>query len=379
MGTSSHYMAGFLCLAFTLAGMPFEAEATTQKPRPAATQAKSPPKQAPKPKPKPRRSKAPAAAKAAPAAPGFPKASVVLNGETGEILSCDKCHELRAPASLAKLVTAMVGFDALKAGKFALNDRFALATATGAGANGAVTLASKGITAGTMVTIDNLFSAIAVTSAADATYTMSTAVCGTETCIVDLMNAKVDAILNDPKAKTNFSNPHGMPGKGQITTAYEMAVIMQYMMKNYPEQWHYFGQTSYSVGKATLRGHNRLLVDYKCNNALKLPYNCMEAGKTGFFRNPGRDQGPAAGFSIAGSAAWNGYRVIAVRMGDHTAAIRNENLRQLFDSGFTRLEANKAPKTLRMPLHFPALFPDKVEPEGEQTHIQNRAPVPPRP
>lgn len=371
MGTTTPRLAGLLCLGFALAASPMAAEpanaANTLTPTPdsmpeAAFAAK-------KAKPK--------AAGKAPARPPFPTASVAINGETGEILACDQCHELRAPASLAKLVTAMVGFDAVNAGKFKLTDSFALASATRVSAQGAVTLAARGVPAGTMVTVDNLFSAIAVTSAADATYTLSTAVCGTETCIVDLMNAKVDAILNDPMAKTNFTNPHGMPGKGQITTAYEMAMIMRYMMKNYPGQWHYFGQTSYTVGKVKFYGHNRLLVDYKCDNALKLPYNCMEAGKTGFFRNPGKDQGPPAGFSIAGSAAWNGYRVVAVRMGDTTAAIRNGNLRRLFDNGFRKLETSGAPKTVPMPLHFPNLFPPHIDPEEERTHVSPSPVLPP--
>lgn len=373
MGKTTSRLAG-LCLGFALAASPFAAEPAETVIPPMTPETDSTLVTAQQ-----KSAKKPANRTAPPRRPPFPTASVAINGETGEILICDDCHELRAPASLAKLVAAMVGFDAVNAGKFKLTDRFALANASRVSAQGAVTLATRGISTGTMVTVDNLFSAIAVTSAADATYTLSIAVCGTENCIVDLMNDKVDTILNDPMAKTNFSNPHGMPGKGQITTAYEMALIMQYMMKNYPDQWHYFGQTSYTIGQTRFNGHNRLLVNYKCDNALKLPYNCMEAGKTGFFRNAGKDQGPPAGFSIAGSAAWNGYRVVAVRMGDTTADIRNGNLRQLFDTGFRRLESSNAPKTVLMPLHFPNLFPPRIDPEEEQTHITALPPIAPRP
>ncbi|MDB5491951.1 MAG: D-alanyl-D-alanine carboxypeptidase [Micavibrio sp.] len=318
------------------------------------------------------------------------RSSVAIDGETGKIIGevrnangeiidageCNPkpagCFQRRSPASLTKLMTAMVEFDAIKAGEVKITDRHPLVDGEMIGRQGAVTLKKKGIRPGTNLSLDDYTNAIAVTSAADATMTVSKALCGTTDCIVDLMNAKLKVIFRDNVhgLHTNFANPHGMPDDEQYTTAYDQAVIVRYMAKNYHDlATKYFGKTEYHIGVRLFTGHNGVLAHYTCKNSLGLPYNCMEFGKTGYFKTP-EPGGLPAMYCVAGSAAWNGYRVIAATLGygsPGNSGPRDAEETRLFKKGFEELTKNRAPQTVPMPLHFPTLIPPNVAPEPDQT------------
>ncbi|MBI2234013.1 MAG: D-alanyl-D-alanine carboxypeptidase [Micavibrio aeruginosavorus] len=315
-----------LTLVFTgVAMMPVDADAASNKKT--DVRKKGSPKKAPSQK---------AQRKKAPAYEGGPKAWIYVNAETGEILAESGAAKSIEPASLTKEMTAIVVFEAIRAKKLSLNDTLPLAAAPGPEADGAVTLRRKtGTTPGTPLSIHTLLAATAVASAADATVTLAKAVCGNEDCFTDLMNKKVREILGvrpGERSSTHYVNSHGMPGNR--TTAKDLAKIHQYMIETYPRESRYFSLTSYEINGRTYPGHNALLVDYKCRNSLGLPYKCMEASKTGFFRK--------AGFGIVGSAAWNGYR------GSH------------------------APKTASQPWHFPSMGKEPpMEPEPEPELPEN--------
>jgi len=286
------------------------------------------------------------------------RASIYINAETGEVLAQSNANHQIEPASLTKEMTAIIVFDAIRQRRLRLRDTLPLADATRVANQGAVTLRHKtGLAPGTPVSVDTLLAATAVASAADATITLAKGVCGGEECFTDLMNEKVRKILNlrdGDRSSTYFNNSHGMPGNR--TTAHDLARIHQYMIRNYPQESRYFALTSYKINGRSYPGHNRLLVDYTCRNALGLPYKCLEASKTGYFR--------AAGFGIVGSAAWNGYRIIGVEMGHPSAAQRNNTLAEGLDAGFQTLERSGAPKTASTPWHFPDVLPKPdVEPE----------------
>lgn len=351
-----------LCAAFALTAIPAEARSHGHA-KAAATAKKTAPKPANAPAAKPRGRDL--------------RSSAAINTETGEILECNPapegCFEKRAPASTTKLMTAMIVFDALRSGRLHLNDREALVDARRERSQGAVALQSKGIPVGTELTVDTLLSAVSVSSAADATMTLSTAICGTSDCIVDLMNQKLAVIFkNNPHGlHTNFANAHGMPDKDQYTTAYDQAVIGAYLANNYyNEATTYFSQTSYVAKGHNFPGHNRMLVNYTCTNSAFLPYKCMEFGKTGFFRTP-EPGGLPAMFCITGVAARNGYRVSGSTLGYSSDAARNTEETRVLNSAFTQLEKRHAPtlpKGRPMPLHFPSLSPDpRVEPEPDQS------------
>lgn len=312
----------------------------------------------------------------APRAPGpyqgGPKAWLYMNAETGDVLDQFNATREIEPASLAKEMTAIVVFDALRSNKLRAQQRLPLADAGAVERQGAVTLRRKtGIAVGTFLSVDSLLAATAVASAADATITLAKGVCGDEACFTELMNQKVREILavqEGARSSTYFTNSHGMPGNR--TTALDLAKIHRYMIKNYPNESKYFSQTSYTIQGRDYPGHNKLLIEYECKNRLHIPYKCMEVSKTGFFR--------AAGFGIVGSASWNGYRVIGVQMGHVSSAQRNAALANGLDLHFRQLEQSGAPKTPSARWHFPSLPSNPpVEPEPDPTPDEeiSRAPA----
>lgn len=278
---------------------------------------------------------------------------IIMDAETGDVLECNNCYDKAPPASLTKVLTAIVGFDAIRSGKISLDGPATpLSEAKKVEANGALTLNRRyGIRPGTPLSLDAIFSAIAVTSAADASITLSKMVCGDANCIVDMMNEKLKVILKDDPstlAKMSFTNPHGMPDKNQYVTAYGVAKIMQYMVHNYPEESEYFGKTGYKLNGRTIPGHNQLLVDYN-RKSLFNPYSCtMEAGKTGYFYK--------AGSNIVVSARCDGHRVIVVDIGEPSAKARNIKTAALMDKGFDILERSNAPRRLDTKPHLPAIL-----------------------
>lgn len=323
---------------------------------------------------------------------GEAKYAITINGETGDDIECKNCEEVRPPASLTKLVTALVVFDAIRAGKLKYSDRLPLIKATEIGDEGALTLQKGGgqgksyrppIPVGTLLTVQELLSATSTLSAADAAGTLAVKVAGSEQAFVDLMNQKVATIFaailkDDPKGlHTHFANTSGMADADNYTNAKQMAEIVRYMIKYYPDESAYFAQKQFPIAGHVFDGHNPLLFSYKRRNALGFPYEAIEMGKTGLFRNPKPGQGPPAGSCFAGSAVWKNYRVIVVALGEANGGIRDTKVTQLLDSAFEQLESKKIPGTeaKRVPLHVPSLpfIRPRVAPEEDQSRLPAEA------
>lgn len=325
--------------------------------------------------------KSPPKKKRAPLQQTDSRAFIYINAETGEVLAASAPDKQIEPASLAKEVTAMVVFDALRSGKLSLKQKLPLASAGAAERRGPVLLRTKaGLGIGTRLSVDTLLQATAVASAADATVTLAKGVCDDDGgCFTALMNSKVRQILQVPegaRSSTYFVNSHGM--HGNRTTARDLAKIHQYMIKTYPRESRYFGMTSYKVNGRAYPGHNGVLVDYECLNTFGLPYKCLDASKTGFLQ--------VSGYCIVGSAVWNGYHIIGVEMGHKTAAARNRILQEGLDRHFRTLEKNGAPKMTPKPWHFPSILPKppvEVEPQLAPEPEEDESTVflfpPPRP
>lgn len=327
-----------LCAVFALAAHPAEAK------RPHHTVAKTTSQKS---------------AKSAPAK--FTGSSIVMDGVSGQVLECNNCDTPRPPASMIKMLTAMVVFDAIRSGRLHFSDKLPLAATPDEDANAAVGLhRNYSFPVGSMLTVNNLISATAVTSAADATVTLSNAICGSDDCIATLMNQKLDTIL--PPGHVAFvANAHGMPDSRQMFTAREQALVVKHFIDHYPKEVEYFGQNSYYIGKRFMKGHNALLRDYNHRSQFS-PYSCqMEMGKTGYFG--------AAGSNLAGSAVCDGHRVIAVRMGARSSSSRNADVAAMFDRGFKAMKDLPPYPGVPNGMHKPGILlpnPDiEQEPDNE--------------
>jgi D-alanyl-D-alanine carboxypeptidase len=307
---------------------------------------------------------APTEIKPARATPGG--SYIVIDTKTGETLFEENSLAEREPASLIKTLALMPVFDAIRAGNLHYEDKLKLVAAEPEDIiRQAVLLQAakrdkKGrvivpaVPVGTPVPVEILIPAATVTSAADAVETLSVALCGTTDCIAGLMNKKLDEIFPNGHI-TVAKNGTGMPAKGQISNAREMAEIMRYMRNTYKDEFRFFGMDEYEINGQTKHGHMHVTQMYNRRGLIKSMSCKIEGGKTGYTN--------AAGSNIDVSAVCENHAIIAVRMGDNGAYARDVATVTLVDAGIA-----KARSIVPTPLHWPEVLTPapELEPELDQ-------------
>ncbi len=266
-------------------------------------------------------------------------ASIVIDAETGTILSADSADALRHPASLTKMMTLMMVFDALSTGKLQPNQRIPISK------KAAAMPASKlGLPAGSSIRLNDAISSLATLSANDISVALAEAIAGTESEFARKMTAKAKAI---GMSRTQFYNASGLPNQYQVTTARDQARLARYMLKNYPAQSRIFAKQRFEYNGRTYRNHNRLMETYAG----------MDCCKTGFIN--------ASGFNLVASAKRDGRRIIGVVFGGRTTVTRNVHMASLLDKGFDKA------KTIDKDIRIAAAKPATVTP---QAHAQKLSP-----
>ncbi|MFD2191612.1 serine hydrolase [Pistricoccus aurantiacus] len=238
-------------------------------------------------------------------------ASIVVDATSGNILHAANAEESRYPASLTKMMTLYLLFEAIEEGRVTLDQPLYVSS------HAASMPASKlWLNVGSTISVEEAIPALVVTSANDVAVVVAEALGGTETNFARLMTQKAQAFgMQD----TQFRNASGLPDAAQVTTARDMAVLSVHLMRDFPQYYQEFSRKSYVYQGKSRRGHNRLLSNYEGADGLK----------TGFIR--------ASGFNVATSAIRDNRRVIAVVMGGYSASSRDEHMAELMDDGFTRL------------------------------------------
>ena len=254
-------------------------------------------------------------------------ASIVIDSESGTILSQDNADALRHPASLTKMMTLLLVFDALQSGKLQPNQTI------GVSARAASMPASKlGLRAGSRIRVIDAVSSLATLSANDMAVALAEAVGGSESQFAQKMTAKA-AELN--MSRTRFYNASGLPNGYQVTTARDMARLARYTLAHYPGYAQVYSHQSFSYDGKTYSNHNHLMETYAG----------MDCCKTGYIN--------ASGFNLVASAKRNGRRVIGVVFGGRTSVSRNMEMASLLDSGFEKTKqiqvAAATPPTKKSP------------------------------
>lgn len=247
---------------------------------------------------------------AAPAARApAPVSEIVVDADSGRTLYESNAARRRPPASLAKVMTLLLAFDALKAGRLKLGDNIVM---TAAGARQAPS--RLGLARAKTIKVAAAMRVVAVISANDVAVALADRLGGSEAEFVLLMNQRAAEI--GMKA-TRFGNATGLaPGAG-YTTAADMAVLARYAIRRYPERYKLFGTRSILWKGWTRPNHNQLLGRVKGVDGIKTGYTV------------------AAGFNLAASARRGSKRVIVVVMGARTASARDLLVANLLESGFT--------------------------------------------
>lgn len=238
-------------------------------------------------------------------------ASIVVDADTLEIIHARQIDEPRFPASLTKVMTLYLTFDALDAGTLTLDQK--LKVSRHAAATPPVKL---GLRAGTTLTVEDAIQALTVRSANDAAVVLAEALAGNEDAFAVLMTARAERL---GLRNTHFRNPHGLPDSAQLTTARDMAKLATSILNNHRRYYHYFGQKSFRYKGRTYKNTNSLLHD--------MPE--VDGFKTGFTN--------ASGYNLIISAQKEDRRVIAVVLGGASGNSRNQHMRDLLRRGFTSM------------------------------------------
>jgi D-alanyl-D-alanine carboxypeptidase len=260
-----------------------------------------------------------------------PRSSIVMDFETGTILSRSNEEELRHPASLAKVMTLMLAFDALRDGR--LKPGQELTVSAHAAARPPVKL---GLKAGDTIKIEDAMLLVATKSTNDMAAVIAEAIAGTEDDFAVLMTAKARSLGMD---KTVFKNASGLPHSEQVTTALDMALMTRHLIQEYEAEYdEYIGRRSVTYNGQT----------YTATNRLQARYQGMDGVKTGYIN--------ASGFNLIASAERKGRRIIGVIFGGTSAAGRDNQMIRLLDDGFKHV--NTMPRSIPIPMARPTLPQD---------------------
>ena len=244
-------------------------------------------------------------------------ASIVIDAKTGAILAENHIDKLRYPASLTKMMTALLIFEALRDGKMKLDDKIKVKLSPAVKATYGESF-SKWLKEGTELTVKEAILAIVIASANNVAVIMGEQVSGTNDDFIKLMNKKAQALGMD---KTVFTNASGLPDKKQVSTARDIAKLALHIYKEYPEYYHFFSARSATFGPRRKGNHNRLV----------MRNNYIDGLKTGFICD--------SGFNVAISATKNKNRVVTVVFGGRTTSRRDQLAKKLTDNAFRTLSA----------------------------------------
>lgn len=243
------------------------------------------------------------------------KSAVLMDAETGKVLLEQNSHKELPPASVTKVMTMLLTMEAIDAGKAKLTDQVTISERA-ASMGGSQMYMEIGETH----TLEELLEGIAVVSANDACVAIAEYIAGSEEVFVEKMNNRAKELgLRD----THFVNTNGLPVTNHYTSAYDIGVMSQRLLK-FPKtrDWFLTWQKTIKVGlpgKETefgLTNTNKLIKQYPGANGIK----------TGFTQE--------AGFCLSASATKENTTLIAVVLGAQTSKIRFEEISKLLNYGF---------------------------------------------
>jgi len=244
-------------------------------------------------------------------------ASIVVDARTGNVLSAASADEMRHPASLTKIMTLYMLFEAMRDG------RLNLSTPIRVSAEAASRPPSKlGIPAGGSISTESAILALITRSANDIAAAVGEALAGDEDAFARTMTQRARSL---GMTRTTFRNASGLPDSEQLTTARDMALLGRRLIADFPDRYHFFGVTTFAHGNRMIRNHNGMLRDYPGTDGIK----------TGFIN--------ASGFNIVTSAQRDGVRLVGAVFGGSSWPQRNDHMAGLLDDGFQRLGVRAVP------------------------------------
>jgi serine-type D-Ala-D-Ala carboxypeptidase (penicillin-binding protein 5/6) len=233
---------------------------------------------------------------------------VLMDFETGQLLASAEPHTSVEPASIVKVMTAMVAFDELRKGHVKLEDEVLISEKA---------WRSEGsrsfVEVGRRVRFEDLLHGIIIQSGNDASIAVAEHIAGDETVFAQLMNQHAQRI---GMKNTVFTNASGLPHPDMRSTAYDIALMSQALIREFPEQYAWFKDREFVYNNIRQANRNRLLFEDSSVDGIK-------TGHTN-----------AAGYCLAASAVRDGRRLITVVMGTASPRVRTQVSRALLEYGY---------------------------------------------
>ena len=251
-----------------------------------------------------------------------PYAAMVMDARSGEVLHSENADTRLHPASLTKMMTLYVAFQAIERGEISLDTDVTISRAAAAEPP-----SKLGLRPGQKIKLRYLIRAAAIKSANDAAHAIGEAIEGSEAAYARRMNRTAAAM---GMTRTNFKNMHGLTEEGHMSSARDMTILGRHMLYDFPEYYNLFSRRSTDAGIAHVNNTNRRLLD---------AYRGADGIKTGYTR--------AAGFNLVASAERGGTRIIATVFGGRSTVSRNQRVAELLDLGFQKAPSRVA---LRKPV-----------------------------
>ena len=252
-------------------------------------------------------------------------ASLVMDAASGQVIFAANADEPRYPASLTKMMTIYMLFEALRDRRVTLNQLVPVS------AHAAAMSPSKlGLVPGTVITVEQALLGLVTKSANDAAAALGELLGGDEERFAQMMTLRARAL---GMTRTTFRNASGWPDPDQVTTARDLALLARHLIQDYPSEYRYFAVPSFVFHGRTILNHDRMLQTYPGADGLK----------TGYI--------DASGCNLVTSAVRGDVRLIGVVMGASNGGERDTHMAALLDAGYDRMgvPVARAEPRVRMP------------------------------
>lgn len=269
------------------------------------------------------------------------RASIVVDADTGKVLHAVNPDAHAYPASLTKLMTLYLTFQALQSHRITMDQKLRVS------AHAASRAPSKlGLRPGQTITVRQAISALVTKSANDVASVLGEALGKTEPRFAAMMTAKAHQL---GMTRTTFRNASGLPDRSQVTTARDMVKLALALQRDFPQYYRFFSLKSFTWHGQVIPNHNHLLAHYEGTDGMK----------TGYVHE--------SGFNIVVSVRRDGHHLIAVYFGGNTAASRDRQVMRLLNDAFASYDDGSAVAAVRRA---------KAATEAKQVAMADAAPVP---
>nr|WP_295837107.1 D-alanyl-D-alanine carboxypeptidase family protein [uncultured Azospirillum sp.] len=237
-------------------------------------------------------------------------AAIVVDARTGQVLIDQDADAITHPASLTKMMTLYLTFDALDDGRLTLDQQLPVSSWAES-----MSPTKLGLRAGQTLKVETAILGLVTKSANDAAVVLAEALGGTESRFAEMMTRKAREL---GMRHTVYRNASGLPNMEQVTTARDYAMLSRALMRDHAKYYPYFSRRNFVYGGRTLANHNHLMSRYEGMDGIKTGYTV------------------ASGFNLAASAVRDGRRLVGVVMGGKSAVSRDNKMAALLDQAFGR-------------------------------------------